>query len=367
MNSIHSICHELWYHRKPGGWRRFLLTAMLPISWAYGAATERRNRRFDSGAVRAERLPRPVVSIGNITVGGTGKTPMAILVARGLLARGFRPAVLSRGYGGRRSGSGNVVSDGRQILLSAAEGGDEPALMAANLSGVPVITGPERVISGRLAIDKFAADVLVLDDGFQHRRLARDVDILMIDGQNPFGNRQLLPAGPLREDPRTALDRADIVVKTVVEKLPKSLSVDDSTAALPRRPVFRAAYEATGLYPGDGGEALPPEILQDKKILAFTAIAAPEKFQATLEAMGARIIKFLAFPDHYFYKEGDVRKIAGAATRQAVEMIVTTEKDGVKLAAFQEFYRTIHILSVGLRIDPGEEAFFGALIKLMPR
>ena len=366
MNSIHSICHELWYRRDPSGWRRSLLLAMIPPSWAYGAATALRNRRYDSGAVRAERLPRPVVSIGNITVGGTGKTPMAILVARGLLARGFHPAVLSRGYGGRRSGSGNVVSDGRQIFLSPAEGGDEPALMAASLPGVPVITGPERSISGRLAIDKFAVDVLVLDDGFQHRRLARDVDILMIDGQNPFGNRRLLPAGPLREDPRTALDRADIVVKTVVEKLPGRPSGSDSLADS-SRPVFRAAYEATGLCPGDGGEALPPKILQDKKILAFTAIAAPEKFQATLKAMGARIIKFLAFPDHYFYKERDVQKIAGAAKREAAEMIVTTEKDGVKLVACEEFYRNIHVLSIGLRIDPGEEAFFGALIKLMPR
>jgi tetraacyldisaccharide 4'-kinase len=237
--------------------------------------------------------------------------------------------------------------------------------MAASLPGVPVITGPERIISGRLAIDKFAADVLVLDDGFQHRRLARDVDILMIDGQNPFGNRRLLPAGPLREDPRSALDRADIVVKTVVEKLPGSAAASDSTAA--PRPVYRAAYEATGLIPGDGGEALPPKMLQDKKILAFTAIAAPEKFRATLTAMGAEIIKFLAFPDHYFYKESDVRAIVSAAKEQKAEMIVTTEKDGVKLANFQESYRNLHILSVGLRIDPGEEVFFGALIKLMQR
>jgi len=366
MSAIHSICHDFWYRREPRGWQRSLLLALLPFSWVYGAVTVLRNRRYDAGADRTEHLPCPVVSIGNITVGGTGKTPFAILTARGLQARGFRPAILSRGYGGRRSGSGNVVSDGRQIFLSPAEGGDEPALMAASLPGVPVITGRERIISGRLAIDKFAADVLVLDDGFQHRRLARDVDILMIDGQNPFGNRRLLPAGPLREDPRSALDRADIVVKTVVEKLPGNDFTGDSSADAPR-PVFRAAYEATGVAPGDGGEAIPPKALRDKRVFAFTAIAAPEKFQATLEILGARIIKFLAFPDHYFYKESDVRKMAGDAKSQAAEMIVTTEKDGVKLTNFREFYRNIHILSVGLRIDPGEEGFFGALIKLMQK
>jgi len=259
-----------------------------------------------------------------------------------------------------------VVADGRQIFLSPEEGGDEPVAMAASLPGIPVITGPERIVSGRLAIEKFAVDVLVLDDAFQHRRLARDVDILLLDGESPFGNRRLLPAGPLREDPRPALKRADIIVKTGIAATPGMAA--DAFLSESVRPVFRAHYEATELKEGGGkGETMTPQILQDKKILAFTAIGAPEKFRSTLIALGGQLIKFLAYPDHYFYQNSDVRAIAAAAKEGKAEMIVTTEKDAVKLTDFKEFYNNIKILRVELRTDPGEKTFFDTLMKHLPR
>lgn len=368
---MRTIFTDLWQSRNPSGRQRALLLALTPLSWVYGAITARRNRGYDSDPGAIARLSRPVISIGNITVGGTGKTPMTILIARGLQARGFHPAVLSRGYGGRRPGSGNVVSDGTRRLLSPREGGDEPALLAASLPGVPVITGPERFVSGRIAVERFGADVLLLDDGFQHRRLARNVDILLLDGRTPFGNRLLLPAGPLREDPRPALGRADIVVKTDVEPFPTAGAAGwppaDAAACLADavRPLFRAGYHPTGLTAGGGGDVLPPEILRDKRVLAFTAIANPEKFSATLGRLGAKVLKFLAFPDHYFYKARDVRMIAAEARTLRAEMIVATEKDGVKLGDFQEFYNDIYILRVELRTVPGEGTFFDALIKRM--
>jgi len=367
MTDIRLIFRDLWYRRPPAGRDLPLLMCLIPLSWAYGAAIARRNRRYDAGVIEAARLPCPVISIGNLTVGGTGKTPLTMLTARGLQARGFRPAVLSRGYGGRRSGSGNVVSDGRRVFLSPEECGDEPALLAANLPGVPVITGPERRVSGLLAVEKFGADVLVLDDAFQHRRLARDVDILLLDAQTPLGNRRLLPAGPLREPPRPALGRAHIIVKTGVEAPPRNVATD-SVIDGASRPVFRACYEATGLTTGGGsGETIPPEGLAGRRILAFTAIAAPEKFRATLTALGAEIVKFLAFPDHYFYKERDLQDIAATAEQLRAEMIVTTAKDGVKLSAFRPKDAVLSILQIGLRMDPDADRFLNALINRISR
>ncbi len=367
MTDIRMILRELWYRRSPAKWDLPLLMCLTPLSWIYGAAVNWRNRRFDTGMTKAEHLPCPVISIGNITVGGTGKTPLAMLTARGLQTRGFRPAVLSRGYGGRRSGSGNVVSDGQRVFLSPSECGDEPALMAARLPGIPVLTGPERIVSGRLAIERFGADVLVLDDAFQHRRLARDVNIVLLDGTSPFGNRRLLPAGPLREPPRPALARADIIVKTGVEAPPGRAAADPPIDGV-SRPVFRASYEALELRPAGGdGTITPPDNISGRRILAFTAIAVPEKFRSTLTALGAEIIKFLAFPDHYFYKERDIQAIAADAEGLQAEMIVTTEKDGVKLNAFKALFTDLKILKIGLRLDPDEGLFFDTLLKRLKR
>jgi len=339
-----------------------------------------RNQLYDRGILKQVKLPCPVISIGNITAGGTGKTPMTVLTANGLKARGFRPAVLSRGYGGRLTTSGNAVSDGTDVLIDPDAAGDEPVLIAAAVPGIPVLTGPDRFVSGQLAIEKFGVDVLVLDDAFQHRRLFRDVNIVLLDEAKPFGNGRLLPAGPLRELP-AALNRADVIVKTGIsrgEKERKKPAVPDSI------PVFRARYQPLEIIQGkdksfpigsvvtnqirrSGNQMLPPSMLQGKKIYAFTGIAAPDKFRATLEEIGAKIIKFLAFPDHYFYKHADVRAIAQEAKAMNAEMVMTTEKDGVKLLRFQDFYREIAILRVGLQMDPDERTFFETVETILRR
>jgi len=359
---------------------------MMPFSFAYGAIVALRNQLYDRGILKQVKLPCPVISIGNITAGGTGKTPMTVLTANGLKAHGFRPAVLSRGYGGRLTTSGNVVSDGASILLSPEEAGDEPVLIAAAAPGIPVLTGPDRCISGKLAIEKFGADVLVLDDAFQHRGLFRDVNIVLLDEDRPFGNGRLLPAGPLRESP-AALNRADIIVTTGIsggETERKKPTLSDNM------PVFRARYQPLEIIQGkdksfpsinsfplgsvetsqiqeNNNSILPPGVLQGKKIYAFTGIAAPDKFRATLEELGATIIKFLAFPDHYFYKQADVQAIAGEAKAMNAEMVITTEKDGVKLLKFQDFYQTIVILRVGLHMDPDEKTFLETIETILRR
>jgi len=363
MNRLYTKLGQYWYPEGPLARTHPFLITMMPFSFAYGAIVALRNQLFDRGILKQVKLSCPVISIGNITAGGTGKTPMTILTANGLKAHGFRPAVLSRGYGGRLTTSGNVVSAGARTLLSPEEAGDEPVLIAGAAPGIPVLTGPDRGVSGRLAIEKFGADVLVLDDAFQHRQLFRDVNIVLFDEDRPFGNGRLLPAGPLREPP-TALNRADIIVETGIARGEKGRK---KPARHNKIPSFRARYQPLDIIQGNDHQILPPEALQGKKIYAFTGIAGPNKFRATLEELGATIIKFLAFPDHYFYKQDDVQAITGEAKALNAEMVITTEKDGVKLLNYQDFYRTIVILRVGFRMDPEERTFLDTLTKLLKR
>ena len=363
MINLQRLLRRYWYHKKSLTWTHPFIMVMLPFSFAYGAIVVLRNQLYDRGILKQVKLTCPVISIGNITAGGTGKTPMTVLTANGLKAHGFRPAVLSRGYRGRLTTSGNVVSDGASILLSPEEAGDEPVLIAAAAPGIPVLTGPDRCVSGKLAIEKFGANVLVLDDAFQHRRLFRDVNIVLLDEDRPFGNGRLLPAGPLREPP-AALNRADVIVETGIlsgEKGRKKPAVPDNI------PVFRARYQPLEIIQGNDSPILPPSVLQGKKIYAFTGIAAPDKFRNTLEELGVKIIKFLAFPDHYFYKQDDVQAITREAKVLNAEMLITTEKDGVKLLKFQDFYQKIVILRVGLRMDPDERTFLDSLINILKR
>ncbi|GAI79803.1 unnamed protein product, partial [marine sediment metagenome] len=218
--------------------------------------------------------------IGNITVGGTGKTPTVIMLANLLKERGYRPAVLSRGYGGKKRSSISIISDGSNILAKPDEAGDEPALIAKSVNHVPVITGPNRFITGKYAIDHLGADVLILDDAFQHRSLFRDIDIVLLDGKRPFGNGFPLPRGSLRE-PKKALKRADIIVLTgtdreeeksliankltpppcpppsrgrVWEGVKKGISY---TIKLPPVPIFRGYHKPKDLVKGSGDDIYP--------------------------------------------------------------------------------------------------------------
>jgi len=183
------------------------------LSLPYGGAVRARNRLFDSGFLEQQRIGCPVISVGNLTVGGTGKTPMVILLAGMLKDRGLRPAVLSRGYGGKNRADVLVVSDGMRVLAGPDEAGDEPVLIARRLGDVPVLAGPKRVITGRHALEHFSVDAILLDDGFQHRYLHRDLDIVLLDSRQPLGNGFLLPRGPLREPP-SALARAGVIAFT---------------------------------------------------------------------------------------------------------------------------------------------------------
>lgn len=320
------------------------------LSLAYGLAVSIRLRLYSLGILRTQRLTCKVISVGNITAGGSGKTPMAIHIAGLLKKRGESVAILSRGYGRTTSGV-LTVSDGATILLGPQEAGDEPYLMASRLKGVPVVVGENRAEAGLFAIRKFNPTCVILDDGFQHLRVERDLNILLVDARTGFGNGFLLPRGILRE-PISAVERASI---TMV----KGNNLEAKAAKIINRantPVVRFTYKPSCLTPLNDGQALSPASLNGKRVLAVAGIANPESFFSTLRELNAEIVKTLIFPDHHAYSKADAVRIESLEKASPdTEMIITTEKDGVKLKSLVDKGLQIHALSIEVSVEDGKE------------
>jgi tetraacyldisaccharide 4'-kinase len=358
---IERIFRRIWYDGGNGPGMTCLFLFMAPFSLLYGLITGLRNKLFHLGLLKSVRLPCRVISVGNLSVGGTGKTPMVIQLAGMLRDRGYRPVVLSRGYGGTSKNPVNVVSKGTQLLMNQDEAGDEPVLIAKSATGIPVLTGPRRVLTGDWAIKNLNADVLILDDGFQHRHLSRDIDIVLLNAASPFGNGHLLPGGPLRE-PSSALKRADIIIAMGTYDdvaTPRPIMLSAGVHA----PVFKCYYQPRNLLHGDRETAFPPELLKGKKICAFAGIGNPMAFEKTLAALGADVAVFIPFPDHHRYTEQDVRLINEKARQYRAEMIVTTEKDKVKLERFDVFHSGIYALRIEMEFLSGREDFERRLLE----
>jgi len=334
------------------------------LSLPYGGAVRARNRLFDLGVLRQQKVGCPVVSVGNLTVGGTGKTPMVILLAGMLRDRGMRPAVLSRGYGGKSTSDVLVVSDGRQILAGPEEAGDEPVLIARRLKGIPVLAGAKRALTGRYARENFGVDVMVLDDGFQHRWIHRDLDIVLLDSRQPLGNGLLLPRGPLREPP-AALVRAGVIVFTRSEDSTGPSMDKELSGILSGRPVLRTRIRPTKFVGADGTE-LPLSFLAGKKVFAFAGIAQPDSFRQTLEGLGGVIAGFRAFPDHHRYTAEDCGRIEHDAGLVRADLVLATEKDLVKLQGIGQALSRIHGLSIETEILEGRDRLEEALRQVAP-
>ncbi len=306
------------------GFAEFCLKVLLlPVSLCYSLALRLRGTLYAYGLLPAYRLPCPVISIGNITVGGTGKTPATALVAQELQRRGHRVAIISRGYGGSLKGRVGVVSDGAAILLTAAQAGDEPYLLARSLPGTVVVIGADRYRAGRMACERFKPDLLLLDDGFQHIRLKRDLNILLLDSRRPFGNGWTLPFGLLRE-PLSAVRRADLVIFTRCQ--PGRQPAFDVTV-----PYCCSEHCLTGFNRLTDGGALSCDTLQRGRVAAFAAIAEPEAFFESLRQMGLNLAATLALPDHTPYHHAALARLDAFATAASADWLLTTEKDGVKL------------------------------------
>lgn len=320
----------------------------------YGAAVGTRNAGYDLGLLRVHRLPCRVVCVGNLTVGGTGKTPTVAAIAERLHAAGRKVCVLLRGYG-RRGTEAEIVSDGRDLLLEWQQAGDEAILLGRLLPGVPIVVGGDRVKAGDLAIRCFGPDTLVLDDGFQHRRLYRDVDLVLLDGADPFGGGQLLPRGRLRE-PVEALRRAHAIMLTRADQAEDLTSLRRRLQAwAPGVPVGCAVHSPRRVVDLGSGRATPPEALRGMNLLAVSGIANPAGFAWTLQELGARLAGVLTFPDHHPFTREDRARMGREAQACGAEAIVTTEKDAVRLG--RELPAGTPTLALGIAISfiEGEE------------
>ncbi|MDO9391133.1 MAG: tetraacyldisaccharide 4'-kinase [bacterium] len=330
---------------------------LWPVSLLYGLIMEVRAGAYKTGLFRSHKAAVPVISIGNIVAGGTGKTPMAIYVAQILMGQGLRTAVLSRGYR-RKSKTKDqiskslVVSDGLNVLCPVAEAGDEPYLIASRLLGTKerpgamIIVGRDRVAGAEKAVE-LGAQVIVLDDGFQHLRLQRDLDIVLLDGQRPYDNGWLLPVGMLRE-PVRALRRADAIVLTRCNNLNSEFRILNSEAAR-----FKTRHKTGQPYKFGDRSAPGLEALKSSRIILFSGIARPESFEQSVRQAGLSFASHIKYPDHHHYTRDNLTHIAGKA--QGCDFLLTTDKDAVKLPPGIDLGKPLLVLPVEIEFMDEEQ------------
>lgn len=318
MGKLKSKITKIHYTRDPKG---ILFEILKFCSYFYGVGSRVKNFLYDKKILRPKKLHAFVISVGNMTTGGVGKTPVVSEIAKYLMAQGKKVGILSRGYGGKLSNKKvNLISDGGHIYFDAMQAGDEPYWLAVNTPGCYVFTCKNRFLAGRHAVEKFGIECLILDDGFQHRKLYRNIDIVLMDSVKGFGNENLLPAGPLREGAE-GLERIDRFV--IVSK-----NIDHTTANKVARimkkrfklPTFLCTTEPGQIYNIKTGQLLE----EGAEITAISAIGQPEQFYDFLKDY--KVKKTISFDDHHQYAPIDIVDIEG--------IIVTTEKDAVKLARF---------------------------------
>ncbi|MFC7337669.1 tetraacyldisaccharide 4'-kinase [Haloferula chungangensis] len=314
-------------------------------------------------------LGTQVISIGNITVGGTGKTPVTEMLARTLRDRGRNVAILSRGYKSRRlkqpqkwkSRDGNpvdpdhmpkVVSDGKAVHLDSKFAGDEPFMLAQNLSGVSVVVDKDRIKGGRFAVRHLAADTLVLDDGLQYLRLAHGTDIVLVDRTAPYGTGHLLPRGTLREPP-AHLRRASYILITKCDGSPNDALIEQLRRHNPYAPIIECAHGPRYLEELFTGERKPLSYLQDKWVAAISGIAVPESFEKSLENLGARVEIRRHFPDHYRFNSREINSFMERCIERDMQLVVTTEKDAVRFPRPKEITVPIWFLRIEVDILKG--------------
>jgi tetraacyldisaccharide 4'-kinase len=343
------------------GFNRPAGVALGAAALAYRGLLETRMWLYGRGVLRPRDLPCPVVSIGNVTVGGTGKTPAVELAVRTLAEQGLRPAVVSRGYG-RKSRGVHVVADVASIRLEPEEAGDEPFLLARRLPGVPVVVGVDRWAAAEVAIETCGATAIVLDDGFQQRTLATSLEIVMARARRPWGNGRLLPAGPLRE-PLRALARADLVVAVGTASATADDVVAAATRHAPHAPVVTAILEPVACWEARRMEPVPLERLAGARVVPFAGIAAPAAFAATLRDLDVAG-EVVVFPDHHWYSRDDLRALEARAA--SADALVTTEKDWVRLRGRLGAGPPLYVVSVALRLLTGADDWRRAFERCRP-
>lgn len=298
----------------------------------YGKIAKKRAQLYKSGFFKAQSLGVPTFSVGNITAGGTGKTPLVAYIARFLAGEGERVGILTRGYGRTNPKNRVLVSDWEKVLVDARTGGDEPLELAKSLTGrAVVIADADRIGAGRWAREKFGITAFVLDDGFQHMRVSRHLNIVTVDATNPFGNEKMLPAGILRE-PLAGLGRADLIVITRANLSDRVSELSSQISLInPGVRIFVSGNSSGGFrFLGKIGD-IPAEQVAEKGLIAFCALGNPDNFFEQLDHEGLKIIRTEKFPDHHYYSQKDIDNLEQIAETAGAESLITTEKDAVKL------------------------------------
>jgi len=325
-----------------------------PFSLIYESVVMARIFLYKKGILPQYSLHTPVISVGNLSVGGTGKTPVCTFLASYFKNSGWTPAIISRGYKSNKKNRKNksplIVSDGHKVDTNAQEAGDEPFLMASKLKGIPVICHHDRYTAGVWAEQNLGSDLFILDDAFQHLRLRRDFDLLLTDANQILGNPLLLPAGPLRE-PLKNTRRADAILVTRCQPDQKNinrviLKIKEFSKNIP---IYTSHFEPDAFIDIHGQSHLLNGKYAPDKIVAFCGIAVPGQFFSSLEAVGLRILKKLIFSDHQEYTAKEISKIVYASKQVAARALITTEKDLVKLKGYS-FDIPIYALSIKLII-----------------
>jgi len=310
------------------------------------------------GWLKTTVIKTPVISVGNLTVGGTGKTPIVDFIAKEFQNKNLNPAILSKGYGRKSPYSMKRLRYCENKKIDPSFFGDEPYLLALLNPKIPVFVGNSRVKISKLAEKKDSPDIIILDDAYQHLKLHRDLNLLLIDAEIGFGNNHLLPYGILRE-PEKQWERADAIILTksnlsTSKKILTILKHDLKVTC----PIFNFNYEAKGLYRLDGKSRIETKEIRNKRLLAISGIAQPKAFLRSLEECEANIISKIDFPDHCPFKEKDISKIKYENKISNPDLIITTEKDAVKLRAFTEILKDIWVLEMKIEAEKSWNDFF---------
>lgn len=332
---------EIISGRRRGAGAAVARAGLAALSGLYGLGVAIRAAAYAAGLKRPARIAVPVISVGNLMAGGTGKTPMCEALARAIARQGRRVAIVARGYGPPGPAAADDEEPGADVLPS----------------NVLRLTGARRVLAARRAVAEHGAQVILLDDGFQHRAIARDLNLMLIDATEPFAESRLLPRG-LRREPFSALRRADAFVLTRTDQAASDQKACILAAlagfGVGDRPVIEAAHQPTVLRNTWDGSMHDPDWLRGKRVYGFAGIGNPDAFRRTLESLGAEVVRFRAFPDHHPYRASDLRRIDGEAQEFMAEVVATTEKDAARLRP-GELTLPPHALRIRMAFPRGED------------
>jgi tetraacyldisaccharide 4'-kinase len=343
--------------------KNFYFTLGRPFSPLYSAAMRLREKFYQKNIFKSTAFEVPVISVGNLTLGGTGKTPMVQFLARLLLDNGFQPAIISRGYGGATRERINIVSDGKELFLDASYVGDEPRMLAENLPGVPVLTGIVRKLPAAEAVT-MGANVLLLDDGFQHMAIRRDLDIVLFNADRLAGNSRVFPGGDLRE-PIHALHRCHAFVLTSTNEQNRERAErfkEILSNKFPDKPVFFSTTTPASLVlqQADGKKTpVQPKKIADQRCFAFCGIARPAGFQQTLKDLCINPVALRPLPDHFAYAAKTVHQLIKEAQQNKASCFLCTEKDLVKL---RQFDLQLPLYGVAMEAQP-DKAFTDLILQ----